>query len=163
MSAAAPNLSPSYQVGSTTLSTPGHIVLTGASPSPSGAPALTPAQIAQIQAEGIQQAIDAIKGIPILGLFAPAAGQLGTSGDFNPIDAATGAVGAGVGVAGQAAGFTAGIVAQGIGQAAIAGLTLAGHGIANALVTFLQWLGKISKTYVVALAVAGVVLYMVFQ
>lgn len=72
-------------------------------------------------------------------------------------------LGQGVGIiAGGAAGITANVIASGIGQAALAGLTALGHAIASGIVALMQWSGALAKAHVVPLAVAAVVLYVIF-
>lgn len=74
------------------------------------------------------------------------------AGDFNPADLGAAYAGA------EATG-----IAQGIGQAVLTGLTDIGHAIASGIVALLQWMGGLAKQHVVPLAVAAVVLYMVFM
>lgn len=139
-----PGLPVHYQIGSTTLGTPS----LAPTPAPSPPSGLTGAQQAANGLINLTQP----KGGGLGGNISGAIVGTATGGDLNPLD-----------LAGAGASALATDVVGVAGQAILGVLTTIGHGIANALVTFLQWAGGIAKTYVVALAVAGVVLLMLFR
>ncbi len=156
MSASLPNIHPAYQVGSTTLSTPS---LAAATPAPAPTPPNfpynnLPVSLPQQIAAAEQILRDFPGGNFIISLVNPAAGA-------EPIP--TAAQVASGGASGTSNQNLAQTIVQDLGQAILGVFTTIGHGIANAIVALLQWTGGLAKTHVLALAVAGVVLLMLFR